>query len=191
MRFVFTFRCWCIALLLLTLPAPAQEIELDVGGIIETAQEWAKENLDEDVLRSLPEVDRDQVEKFLKQFQDQLKGDYVLDLAALKGAAKAVLPLLDAHDETKPYAAWLRSRLDYFEVAEELRRQGLGRRTQTSDLLVFGKRAGEYAARFAKENALGKVNPDEVADAERRALTPVVACDGADRAMTPCYRVDL
>jgi membrane-bound lytic murein transglycosylase D len=30
--------------------------------------------------------------------------------------------LLDAHDETKPYAAWLRSRLDYFEVAEELRK---------------------------------------------------------------------
>src|SRR5437867_9863678 len=41
-----------------------------------------------------------------------------------------------------------------------------------SDLLVFGKRAGEYAVRFAKENALGKVNPDEVAAAESRALKP-------------------
>jgi len=109
-------------LLMLTLPVPAQEIELDVGEVIETAQEWAKENLDEDVLRSFPEVDREQVEKFLKQFQDQLKGDYVLDLAALKDAAKAVLPLLDAQEETKPYAAWLRSRLDYFEVAEEMRK---------------------------------------------------------------------
>ena len=26
-----------------------------------------------------------------------------------------------------------------------------------SDLLVFGKRAGEYAAKFAKENSLGAV----------------------------------
>jgi len=109
-------------LLGLSLPAPAQ-VELDVGQLIATAQEWAQENLDEDVLRSLPEVDRDQVEKFLRQFQDQLKGDYVLDLAALKNAANAVLPLLGAHEETRPYAAWLRARLDYFEVAEDFRIQ--------------------------------------------------------------------
>jgi succinate dehydrogenase / fumarate reductase flavoprotein subunit len=41
-----------------------------------------------------------------------------------------------------------------------------------SDLLVFGKRAGAYAARFAKEHSQGKVNPDELAVAERRALKP-------------------
>jgi succinate dehydrogenase / fumarate reductase flavoprotein subunit len=41
-----------------------------------------------------------------------------------------------------------------------------------SDLLVFGKRAGEYAARFAKDNSLGKVNADEHAAAEKRALKP-------------------
>jgi succinate dehydrogenase / fumarate reductase flavoprotein subunit len=41
-----------------------------------------------------------------------------------------------------------------------------------SDLLVFGKRAGEYAARFAKQNSLGRVNPDELAAAEKRALKP-------------------
>jgi succinate dehydrogenase / fumarate reductase flavoprotein subunit len=41
-----------------------------------------------------------------------------------------------------------------------------------SDLLVFGKRAGEYAARFAKDNSQGKVNADELAAAEKRALKP-------------------
>jgi succinate dehydrogenase / fumarate reductase flavoprotein subunit len=41
-----------------------------------------------------------------------------------------------------------------------------------SDLLVFGKRAGEYAARFAKENSPGTVHLDEVAAAEKRALQP-------------------
>jgi succinate dehydrogenase / fumarate reductase, flavoprotein subunit len=41
-----------------------------------------------------------------------------------------------------------------------------------SDLLVFGKRAGEYAARYAKENSLGAINPDEVALAEKNALAP-------------------
>jgi succinate dehydrogenase / fumarate reductase flavoprotein subunit len=41
-----------------------------------------------------------------------------------------------------------------------------------SDLLVFGKRAGQYAAHYAKENALGTINPDEVELAEKQALIP-------------------
>jgi succinate dehydrogenase / fumarate reductase flavoprotein subunit len=48
-----------------------------------------------------------------------------------------------------------------------------------SDLLVFGKRAGDYAARYAQENSLGAINPDEVALAEKQALTPY-ARDGAE-----------
>ncbi len=39
-----------------------------------------------------------------------------------------------------------------------------------SDLLVFGKRAGAYAARFAKEHAQGKVDQDDLAAAEARSL---------------------
>ncbi|MGH9455210.1 MAG: fumarate reductase/succinate dehydrogenase flavoprotein subunit, partial [Terriglobia bacterium] len=41
-----------------------------------------------------------------------------------------------------------------------------------SDLLVFGKRAGEFAARFAKEQSGGKINPDEVEAVARGALEP-------------------
>jgi succinate dehydrogenase / fumarate reductase flavoprotein subunit len=41
-----------------------------------------------------------------------------------------------------------------------------------SDLLVFGKRAGQYAACYAKENSLGAINRDEVETAEKRALAP-------------------
>jgi succinate dehydrogenase / fumarate reductase flavoprotein subunit len=41
-----------------------------------------------------------------------------------------------------------------------------------SDLLVFGKRAGEYAARFAKENAGGTIDGDQVAAAAKFALEP-------------------
>jgi succinate dehydrogenase / fumarate reductase flavoprotein subunit len=41
-----------------------------------------------------------------------------------------------------------------------------------SDLLVFGKRAGNYAARFAKEHSQGEVNTDELAAAEVHALRP-------------------
>ncbi len=41
-----------------------------------------------------------------------------------------------------------------------------------SDLLVFGKRAGEYAARFAKENGSVTTNPDQVDASAREALEP-------------------
>ncbi len=39
-----------------------------------------------------------------------------------------------------------------------------------SDLLVFGKRAGEYAARFAQEHGAGRIPADQVEAAARRAL---------------------
>ena len=41
-----------------------------------------------------------------------------------------------------------------------------------SDLLVFGRRAGLYAAKFAKENASGSVDATQVSDIEKKALTP-------------------
>ncbi|HLN31395.1 MAG TPA: fumarate reductase/succinate dehydrogenase flavoprotein subunit [Gemmataceae bacterium] len=41
-----------------------------------------------------------------------------------------------------------------------------------SDLLVFGKRAGEYAAKFAKEHGAGKVADDQAEAAARWALEP-------------------
>ncbi len=39
-----------------------------------------------------------------------------------------------------------------------------------SDLLVFGQRAGDFAAKFAKENSFGKINTQELANAEKSAL---------------------
>jgi succinate dehydrogenase / fumarate reductase flavoprotein subunit len=41
-----------------------------------------------------------------------------------------------------------------------------------SDLLVFGRRAGLYAAKFAKENATGSVDAGQVATIQKNALTP-------------------
>jgi succinate dehydrogenase flavoprotein subunit len=41
-----------------------------------------------------------------------------------------------------------------------------------SDLLVFGKRAGEFAAQFAKENQLGDIKGNEIEDVAREALRP-------------------
>jgi succinate dehydrogenase / fumarate reductase flavoprotein subunit len=41
-----------------------------------------------------------------------------------------------------------------------------------SDLLVFGKRAGEYAAKFAKENGAGRINPADIDASAKKALEP-------------------
>ena len=41
-----------------------------------------------------------------------------------------------------------------------------------SDLIVFGKRAGEFAAKYAKENKAGQINSAQVEEAARRALEP-------------------
>jgi len=41
-----------------------------------------------------------------------------------------------------------------------------------SDLLVFGKRAGEYAAAFAKENPLGNIDERQIAEVSRQSLEP-------------------
>src|SRR5438105_1662442 len=41
-----------------------------------------------------------------------------------------------------------------------------------SDLLVFGKRAGEFAANFARANPLGEMNSREIEEMARRAVEP-------------------
>ena len=49
-----------------------------------------------------------------------------------------------------------------------------------SDLLVFGKRAGEYAASFAKKTPLGAVDASDLASLEKKALEPFEHNDGAN-----------
>jgi succinate dehydrogenase / fumarate reductase flavoprotein subunit len=41
-----------------------------------------------------------------------------------------------------------------------------------SDLIVFGKRAGEFAAKYAKENSAGKINEAQIEAAYKEAIEP-------------------
>ncbi len=47
-----------------------------------------------------------------------------------------------------------------------------------SDLLVFGKRAGEFAARFAKENQHGNIDSDNINAVVHQAVAPFDRSDG-------------
>jgi membrane-bound lytic murein transglycosylase D len=118
-------RVFCVSLVLLLVPplgASAQEDTITLDDVVQSADQWAKENLDEDALRALREVDRAKVKQFFSDLAKQLHNDRVVDLAALNDTAKAILPLLESYEETAPYAAWLKARLDYLEVADQIRR---------------------------------------------------------------------
>jgi membrane-bound lytic murein transglycosylase D len=99
----------------------AAEETATLDDLVQAADQWAKENLDDDALRALQDVDREKVKEFLREIQRRLHGEYVLDLASMKESAKAILPLLEVYEETQPYAAWLKARLDYLEVADQFR----------------------------------------------------------------------
>ena len=114
-------RLCVLILLAAALSAAAQENTVTLDDLVRSAQQWAKENLDEDALRVLQSADQDRVKQLLADLQREFHGEYVLDLASLRDAVKAVLPLLEQYEETLPYAIWLKTRLDYLEAANELR----------------------------------------------------------------------
>ena len=78
-------------------------------------------NLDLSALPSLTDLDEAQLQVVCRELQKRFQGEYVLELAPLRDVATAALPLLDLHAETQPYAAWLRTRLDYLAVADTLK----------------------------------------------------------------------
>jgi membrane-bound lytic murein transglycosylase D len=119
---VFALTCSLIAAQLLGLfPARGQEDSATLDELLRSAEQWAKENLDDDALRVLQQVDRDRVKQLLAEVQKQFHGEYVLDLASLKDAARTAIPLLEQYEETFPYALWLKSHLDYLDVADQFR----------------------------------------------------------------------
>lgn len=115
-------RCLLALLLTSSLVARAQEDLVSLPEIIAGAQQWAEENLDTNVLNALPEVDQAKAQQLLGDLQQLFQGEYIVDLAALRQPAEVILPLLESHPETQPYAAWLKARLDYLQVAEEFGR---------------------------------------------------------------------
>src|SRR3978361_355684 len=58
-----------------------------------------------------------------------------------------------------------------------------------SDLLVFGQRAGQHAAAFAKENKGGAINSAQVEEAARAALKPFEHAAGPSGTVEGPYQV--
>lgn len=112
----------CVAVLVLC-PGlrGAQEEVMGFDEMVDAAEQWATENLDDETLAALGGLDRERVKAFFADVKREFQGEYVLDIGALKDVARAILPVLEQYEETAPYAAWLKTRLDYFEVADQLK----------------------------------------------------------------------
>jgi membrane-bound lytic murein transglycosylase D len=113
--------CIVTFLLLSAIMLPAQDDTITLDDLVESANQWAKENLDDHVLRALQDVDREKVKQFFHDFQKRLQGQYVVDLAPLRETARSIVPLLEGYEETEPYGAWLKAQLDYLDVADQFR----------------------------------------------------------------------
>jgi len=99
----------------------ADDVTISLPDLIQGGQQWAQANLDTNVLNALSNVDQQAAQQFFDELQQRFQGDYVVDLAELRQTAQTVLPLLQSHEETRPYADWLAARMDYLEVADEIR----------------------------------------------------------------------
>jgi len=99
---------------------PAQPASVE--DLLGMAEQWAKDNLDDEALAFLSDVDRDQVRGFLVDLENRFQTNSVYDLGALNQRAKDLVPFLEQWEETLPLVEWLKTRLDYLEVSEELKR---------------------------------------------------------------------
>lgn len=101
----------------------AQNDLLDIDALIDAGQQLLDSQVDPEVIRGLKgvfEARKDTIAPLMADIQRQLQGEYVVDVAALKELATALLPILEKNEELAPYAGWLRPRMDYFDALGEL-----------------------------------------------------------------------
>jgi succinate dehydrogenase / fumarate reductase flavoprotein subunit len=60
-----------------------------------------------------------------------------------------------------------------------------------SDLLVFGQRAGQFAAKFASEHAPGNIDSGQVEESARRAVEPFDRAESSDPTANGPYKIQL
>ena len=110
--FVF---CWLCARVV-----AQNEITVAPADLINSAEELLRENVDTNALEALG-VDTERAQNFLDDLKKRFEGTYVYDLGALRETSIQLLPVLPQSEETAPDASWLKTQLEYLEVAEKLR----------------------------------------------------------------------
>ncbi len=100
--------------------ADSTELSIDLQHYIRMGERWIQERVDPDLPRRIG-IDEQRLQSVWRSLYAALQGEYVLDLAALEEPARITAAILANFETTQPYAAWLEARMEYFEVAGELR----------------------------------------------------------------------
>ena len=103
--------------------APDSDVVIDIDSTVKAAEAWARTHLDErvaDAIAGLADPTPERTRKAMDELAREFAGDSIPDLARVRKIADLVLPLLEESEETADLAPWLRTRLDYFDVADEL-----------------------------------------------------------------------
>jgi len=98
-----------------------QEQSYSLDELLDAGRQFIQQNLDTNIFENHPEIDEQTAQEWLRRIQSQFNSENVVDLAAFRSAAYRLVPLLESLKATRPYAFWLKSRLDYFDVAEQFR----------------------------------------------------------------------
>lgn len=101
--------------------AVAQISQFKLEDLAGETDQWVREHLDPRAVESFRRnLDANQAQALLQDLQEELQGEYVLDLAQVRDSARTLLPILETLPQTRSYAGWLRPRMDYFDVADQL-----------------------------------------------------------------------
>jgi membrane-bound lytic murein transglycosylase D len=100
--------------------ARAQEIDFD--SMISEGERWLQENLPVDMLSEVEIPPPEEWEQFWTNLQTILDSGSLEDLAEFMPYAEVAVRLLERTPDGEDYAAWLRQRLDYLEMADEAER---------------------------------------------------------------------
>jgi glucuronate isomerase len=119
------YAAFLVAALLAVEPVCAQTpTSAEFDAFAREVETWMRDNLDEEVLHILNQVDREAVRQLFAELNKSLGNDNVYDLAPLREAASYLQPLLEQFEATRPYASWLKTHLDYLDVADEFKTKG-------------------------------------------------------------------
>lgn len=114
---------WAVLMMGLLAWSPAMDAraQLSLDGILESAAEMAAElNLDPALLRA---PTREEWNEFWRITHTVLQSESLADLAELHPYAEMALSYLEGFEDAKPYADWLRQRVDYLWMADEVMKQ--------------------------------------------------------------------
>lgn len=102
-------------------PARVNAESLNLEDILSEIDPTALTNFDLSALPELSGRDAAKLRALVHEGQSEFQGEYTLELAPIRAASSAVLPVLEQNANIKPVATWVRAGLATIVTADELR----------------------------------------------------------------------